>query len=318
MREYLDVLHSILSSPFRLPKATRTGIDTISLTGVQFVHDMGDGFPLLTTKKMPMKVITAELEFFIKGLSDKRWLQERGCHIWDEWGNPKKVKIKLEKYQEEEKVFSYPPSTGLQMTLNKTHELQKEETDLGRIYGVQWRNWKQSKLREVPGTYDVWDFESMDQLKNVIESAKKDPLDRRLLVSAWRPDEFDEMALPPCHDSFQILSDGTYLDLIWRQRSVDAFLGLPFNIASYGLLLTLLGMELYLIPRRLVGHLGDVHIYENHMEQVKIQLDRQPQELPQLVIPAYNKPFDIFKWDYDDFKLNNYNPQPSIKAEVAV
>jgi thymidylate synthase len=154
-----------------------------------------------------------------------------------------------------------------------------------------------------------------DQLKNIIERAKKNPLDRRLIVSAWRPDELDEMALPPCHYAWQILSDGKYLDLIWIQRSIDTFLGLPYNIASYGLLLMLLGLELDLTPRRLVGQLADTHLYENHMEQVKLQLDREPLGLPSLDIMNFT---NIFDWKYTDVKLNNYVSHPSIKAEIAI
>jgi len=309
MKAYLDILNSILESPYRLSKSTRTGIDTISLTGVQFVHDMRKGFPLLTTKKMPMKVIATELEFFIKGLSDKKWLQERGCHIWDSWCNPKRIKDDLNNMSKWE--FS--------IYEERRKELQKKEFDLGRIYGVQWRRWTSSKIKNMLSSGRVMNYE-IDQLKDIISRAKEDPFDRRLLVSAWRPDELDEMALPPCHDSFQILSVGVYLDLIWRQRSVDAFLGLPFNIASYGLLLKLLSEELNFIPRRLIGHLGDVHIYENHMEQVQEQLDRTPQLLSQLIIsvPNNNESFSIFKWGCDDFKLYEYNPHSAIKAEVAV
>ncbi len=323
MKAYLDILEKITTSPYSVHKPTRTGVDTLSLSGVQFEHDMREGFPLLTTKKMGIKSISAELEFFIKGLSDKKWLQERNCHIWDEWANPKKVNEKFNNIKndmfgsynydamtiEHLKEFKYYPD-DLKLWL------QKEESDLGRIYGVQWRDWKTSKTYTPEGWCDdEHAFVIFDQLKDVIERAKKNPLDRRLLVTAWRPDELDEMALPPCHYAWQILSDGKFLDLIWVQRSCDTFLGIPYNIASYGLLLTLLGLELGLIPRRLVGQLADTHIYENHMEQVKLQLSREPLPLPQIEILNFT---NIFDWKYTDVELHNYKHHDKIEAPIAI
>lgn len=325
MKAYLDILNKILTSPYSVHKQTRTGVDTISLSGVQFEHDMRNGFPLLTTKKMGIKSISAELEFFIKGLSDKKWLQERGCTIWDEWANPKKVEKSLDIIKGDYFYrLNEPMLKKIQDEQRKI--IQKEESDLGRIYGVQWRNWRNfSELKTVYRDVDTSGVDMeviiegkstpIDQLKTIIERAKKDPLDRRLIVSAWRPDELDEMALPPCHYAWQILSDGKYLDLIWIQRSIDTFLGLPYNIASYGLLLTLLGLELNLEPRRLVGQLADTHIYENHMQQVKLQLSREPHELPRLQITKFNT---IFDWEYKDIELVNYQHHPKIEAPIAI
>jgi len=327
MIQYQLLLNDLLYGPMCVEKETRTGVNTRSISGYQFEHDMRGGFPLLTTKKMGIKSIAAELEFFIKGLSDKKWLQERGCTIWDEWANPKKVNPKnhnlmndiLSKDLElkkslttEEKLYAFINECKL--------KIQKEEPDLGRIYGVQWRDWKtlesfEGKLEKTLGDWKLIDSKGFDQLKDVIERAKKNPLDRRLLVTAWRPDELDEMALPPCHYAWQILSDGYYLDLIWIQRSVDTFLGLPYNIASYGLLLTLLGLELNLKPRRLVGQLGDTHLYQNHENQAAEQLGRVPFELPTIEILNFKS---IFDWQYTDIKLNNYQYHPKIEAPIAI
>jgi len=318
MKAYLEILNKILISPYSVNKPTRTGVDTISLSGVQFEHDMRQGFPLLTTKKMGIKSISAELEFFIKGLSDKKWLQERKCTIWNEWANPKKVNERVSAWKSKNSSEHAPLYTDKQLT-DVILEVQKKENKLGRIYGVQWRDWKTSNLLKFDGYPDspYRGYESFDQLKDVIERAKKNPLDRRLLVSAWRPDELDEMALPPCHYAWQILSDGKYLDLIWVIRSWDFFLGGPYNIASYGILLLLLAKELNLIPRRLIGQGGDVHLYTNHFEQVHLQLSREPYELPNVIIPdeGWN---GILEWKYTDIILENYKFHPKIIAPIAI
>lgn len=313
MKKYLDILYMLLNNNNNTSiKPTRTGIDTISYSGVQFEHFMANGFPLLTTKFVSLKNVAIELEFFIKGLSDKKWLQERGCHIWDEWANPKKVDANLKhiKMIPNDRDKWYPTSVdNIDVTEDELRKvIQKSESDLGRIYGVQWRNWT---------TSDSYDCAYLDQLKDVIKRAKKDPLDRRLLVSAWRPDELNQMALPPCHYAWQILSDGINLDLIWIQRSVDVGLGLPYNIASYGLLLLLLAKELNLTPRRLVGQLGDTHIYENHIDKLKEQIYRTPYELPIVTIPDENWK-SIFDWTYENIKLEHYKHHSSIKLEIAI
>ena len=325
MKQYLDILNEILTSPYTVHKPTRTGIDTLSLSGVQFVHDLRAGFPLLTTKKMGLKSISAELEFFIKGLSDKRWLQERNCHIWDQWGNPKKVSDKFLIEQGKENGF-YGQYRGPLTEKDKElrNKIQKEEPDLGRIYGVQWRDWKSSTLDTHGGgkgsPYNskvTIESARFDQLFNIIWRAKVDPLDRGLLVTAWRPDEFDEMALRPCHYAWQILSDGKVLDLIWVQRSADLGLGIPYNIASYGLLLLLLAKELNLTPRLLIGQFADTHIYENHIELLKEQLTRAPYELPTVTIPDENWK-GIFEWQYTDVKLENYTHHDKINLPIAI
>jgi len=321
MMQYLSIINDVLYGPYSVEKPTRTGIKTLSLSGVQFEHDMRDGFPLLTTKQMGIKSIAAELEFFIKGLSDKKWLQERKCYIWDEWANPKQVNEQMLKYKNNFSSYEGPHQSIIQGMANMDDSqlriiLQEEISDLGRIYGVQWRDWKTTEEYTPDGWMDdEFKFKTFDQLTDVIERAKKDPLDRRLLVTAWRPDEIDEMALPPCHYAWQILSDGYYLDLIWVQRSVDVGLGLPYNIASYALLLTLLSKELNLKPRRLIGHLADTHIYENHIDKLTEQLSRPIYELPKIEILNFKS---IFDWEYTDVKLINYKCNPKIELEVAI
>jgi len=199
MQTYLDILSKILKDGKEKPN--RTGIDTLSISGYMFEHDMSKGFPLLTTKKMGLKNIAAELEFFIKGLSDKQWLKDRNCHIWDSWCNPKALQKRVGSYHEQ---FKKHPSKELQL------QWQLEENDLGPIYGVQWRSFNGGDV---------------DQLSNAIYMLKNYPTNRRIVISAWNPEQIYSMALPPCHYSFQLLSDGVTLDLLWNQRSVDTFLG---------------------------------------------------------------------------------------------
>lgn len=275
MRSYLNIVKDILDNG--ILKENRTGVDTLAISGAMFSHDMREGFPLLTTKKMSLKNIAVELEFFIKGLSSKKWLQDRGCSIWNEWANPQKV----------------PYGTD-----EETKRKMREEDDLGRCYGVQWR-----------------DFGGVDQLKNVVNTLKTNPNDRRMIVSAWNPPELNQMALPPCHLMFQVIVINNTINLNWYQRSVDTMLGLPYNIASYGLILELLAKESGLIPARLCGMLGDVHIYENHVENAKIQLWREPSKLPNIEITNFT---NIFDWTYKDFSLENYIHNEAIKFDIAV
>jgi thymidylate synthase len=275
VQAYLNIVKDILNNG--ILKENRTGVNTLAISGAMFSHDMRDGFPLLTTKKMSLKNIAVELEFFIKGLSSKKWLQDRGCSIWNEWANPQKV------------PYATDPETKEQMFL---------EDDLGSIYGKQWRN-----------------FGGVDQLERVVITLKTNPNDRRMIVSAWNPPELSFMALPPCHVMYQIIVINDTINLNWYQRSVDTMLGLPYNIASYGLLLELLAKESGLIPARLCGMLGDVHIYENHVENAKIQLWREPSKLPNIEITNFT---NIFDWTYKDFSLQNYKSNEAIKFDIAV
>jgi thymidylate synthase len=276
--DYLRILQYVYKNGFL--KENRTGVSAYTVPHLMIQHDMSLGFPLFTTKKMGIKSISAELEFFIKGLSDKKWLQDRKCFIWDEWCNPAKIPAGLS--DEERKEF------------------QLHESDLGKVYGYQWRN---------------FNSQDYDQFKTIVETIKKDPNNRRLIVSAWNPLQFNEMALPPCHILWNVQIIGNKLNLCWYQRSVDTFLGLPYNIASYALLLKLLCLETGYEEGILSGFLADVHIYENHIEQVQEQLSRTPYDLPQLNIPNFKS---ILEWEYTDVEIKNYVAHPSIKAPIAV
>lgn len=290
MKAYLDIVQKVLDHGAR--KHTRTGTDADTIAGAIFEHDMASGYPLLTTKKVPFRLVATELEFFIKGLSDKQWLIDRNNHIWDEWANPKKA------------AYGHDAAAKEQM---------RQERDLGAIYGFQWRHFN--------ATYNNYDSDyagqGVDQLKQVIETIKKNPDDRRMIVSAWNPLMLDQMALPPCHYLFQVTVIEGKLNLLWNQRSVDTMLGLPFNIASYGLLLHLLAKETGLAEGKLVGFLADVHIYENHRVGAKEQLDRNPNQYPLPTLET--KQFtSIFDWQADQTELQNYQSYPSIKFEIAV
>lgn len=276
--EYLNSLQRIMDTGFLKPN--RTGIAAYTAMPMVLQHDMSFGFPLLTTKKMGIKSIAAELEFFIKGLTDKQWLKDRNCHIWDEWCNPKKVPIDLS--PEDKKAF------------------QLQENDLGKVYGFQWRN---------------FNSQDYDQLKVVVDKLKSDPSDRRMLCSAWNPLQLGEMALPPCHLIWGVQVLDGKLNLWWLQRSCDQFLGIPYNLASYALLLKLLALESKLEEGILTGFLVDVHIYENHVDQVKEQLSRKPFPLPKVNIKNFT---NIYNWQYTDLELVDYQSHPSIKADVAV
>jgi len=288
MKAYLDIIQKILDTGAL--KHNRTGIDTIAIPGAMFEHHMQDGFPLLTTKSVPLRLVSSELEFFIKGLTDKNWLRDKNNHIWDGWCSPDIVP-----YGNDE----------------ETKKKMEEERELGPIYGFQWRHFG--------GEYTSYDKEpntpGIDQIKKVIETLKKDPNDRRMIVMAWNPLALHRMALPPCHYGFQVTVIGDELNLLWNQRSVDSVLGLPFNIASYALMLHLLAKESGFKEGRLVGFLADTHIYVNHLEGIKEQLKREPMKLPTLKTENFKS---IFDWKYEDTKIENYEHHPRIKFEVAI
>ncbi len=288
MKAYADIVQKILDEG--VLKANRTGVDTIAIPGAMFEHDMSTGFPLLTTKYVPFHLVASELEFFIKGITDKAWLTERNNHIWDEWCSPVKVPYGHDK---------------------ETQKKMMAERELGPIYGFQWRHFG--------GTYASFDTPpktpGVDQLKRVVEMLKTNPDDRRMIVSAWNPMVLDTMALPPCHYGFQVTVIADKLNLLWNQRSVDTALGLPFNIASYGLLLTLLAKEAGFVPGKLVGFLGDTHIYKTHIPGLTDQLNRTPRKLPQVETKAFTS---LFQWEYTDTTLTDYTPHPPIRFEIAV
>jgi thymidylate synthase len=286
MKAYLDIVNRILKEG--VSKKNRTGIDTIAVPGAMFEHDMSNGFPLLTTKKVPFRLISSEIEFFIRGITDKKWLQERNNHIWDEWCSPDIV------------PYNNNPEIKQKM---------REERELGPIYGFQWRHFG-AKYKSFDQSH-----EGIDQLNSLIEKIKKDPSDRRLIVTSWNPVDLIHMALPPCHYCFQIIVIEDRINLLWNQRSVDVALGLPFNIAGYGLLLHLIAKECKYKEGKLIGFLADTHIYVNHVEGLKEQLNRAPFTLPTIKTESFQS---IFTWKFEDTIIMNYNSHPIIKFEVAV
>jgi len=276
--QYLNLIDTILKNG--ILKENRTGVSAYTIAHTMLQHDMQNGFPLLTTKKMGIKSISAELEFFIKGLTDKQWLKDRKCSIWNEWCNPKKIPNDLT--DDERKAY------------------QLTENDLGPIYGYQWRNFNSS---------------GYDQLKHIVNTLKTNPNDRRMVCSSWNPLEMDSMALPPCHVLWHVTVIGNKLNLSWFQRSCDVGAGIPYNMASYAILLKLLAKESNLEEGIITGFLSDVHIYENHVDQLKEQITRTNYDEPQLEILNFT---NIFNWKYTDLKLHNYNYHPKIYLPIAV
>ncbi|MFH1509174.1 MAG: thymidylate synthase [bacterium] len=288
MKAYLDIVKKVLDEG--ILKETRQGTKAYTMAGVIFEHEMSKGYPLLTTKSVPLRLVSSELEFFIKGITDKDWLRERKNHIWDEWCSPEKV------------PYSHDSKIQKQMM---------EEPELGPIYGWQWRNFGAEYVehnKPVKG-------KGIDQLKNVVEMLKKNPDDRRMIVSAWNPVDFHRMALPPCHYTWQVTTINGKLNLLWNQRSIDVALGLPFNIASYALLLHLLAKETGFAEGKLVGFLADTHVFENHVNGLKEQLLREPKKLPTLKTENFKS---IFDWEYTDSEVENYEHHPRIKFDIAV
>jgi len=294
--QYLELVQKILNEGVR--KENRTGVDTLAIAGAMIEHDMSEGFPLLTTKKMAFKSIRVELEGFIKGIRSKKWFQDRGCNIWNEWCNPKKV------------TYGNDADSKAKMAA---------EDDLGLIYGVQWRDFKQPETLSFVGTdKTATGFApsfGVDQLKKIVETLKKNPNDRRMICSAWNPTALDQMALPPCHLLWQVTVIDGKLNLAWYQRSVDVPLGLPFNIASYGLLLHLLAKEAGLKEGRLIGFLMDTHIYVNQIDALKNQIGRQPYALPTVKTEPFTS---ITDWTYDTTRLEGYQSHEKIAFDIAV
>lgn len=288
MKAYHTLVHHILEYGER--KSNRTGTDTKAIAGYMFEHDMKTGFPLLTTKKVPFRLVASELEFFIKGITDKQRLIDRNNHIRDERCSPDII------------PYSHDPEIQAQM---------KAERELGPIYGFQWRNFN--------GSYDNYHQEpikdGVDQLATLVETLKKNPSDRRMIVMARNPSALHRQALPPCYYGFQVTVINNKLNLLRNQRSVDVGLGLPFNIASYALLLHLLAKEAGLEEGKLVGFLADVHIYANHVDGLTEQLSRTPRDLPSITTDQFTS---IFDRQYTDTIVHDYNPDPSIKMAVAV
>lgn len=262
MKSYLTLLNHILNCGN--DRKDRTGIGTRGVFGYQWRHNLSEGFPVLTTKRVHFRSVIQELLFFIRGQTNVTSLQRVGVTIWNEWAKP--------------------------------------DGDLGPIYGKQWRKWDGR-------------FTTIDQLKNLIDGLRTNPYGRRHIVSAWNPEDVPKMAIPPCHTLFQCYVDAGRLSLHLYARSIDSFLGLPFNIASYALLTHMLATVCNLNVGELIISFGDLHIYSNHMEQVKEQLSREPGELPTLELVPHASIDDFV---FDSVTLLGYNPQPAIKAPIAV
>ena len=336
-KQYQQLLKDIIE--YGVVKNDRTGTGTTSVFGRQIRHKMSEGFPLLTTKKMAWNVMVTELLWFLRGDTNIKFLLDYNCHIWDgdAWENYKRKT--LEKFMNDTIIAGYAIT-------NKEEFINKIKTDdtfaekwgeLGPIYGKQWRSWRHGTNEWYDGKnhYDE-ESKSIDQIANLINELKTNPDSRRLMVSAWNVGELNQMVLPPCHYGFQCWTrekDGKrYLSLMWNQRSVDTFLGLPFNIASYGLLLEIIAKEVNMVPDELIGNLGDVHLYSNHIEQAKEQISRESFELPSVRITERNwymheavkkhlgeKTLDEKLKSYrpDCFELIGYKSHPKIKAPLS-
>jgi thymidylate synthase len=322
-KHYQALLQDILDNG--VEKSDRTGTGTISVFGRQIRHKMSDGFPLLTTKKMAWKSIVTELLWFLRGDTNIKFLLDYNCHIWD--GDAWKNYI-----DEFRRTCPKCPEITKEEFINKikTNEVfAKQWGDLGPIYGKQWRQWQGWMDMNGNEKGSLW----YDQILQLVHSLRTNPDSRRLMISAWNVAELDQMILPPCHYGFQCyVREGKYLSLMWNQRSVDTFLGLPFNIASYALLLEILAKEVNMIPDELIGNLGDVHLYSNHIEQAKMQILRKPFSLPKINITERNwyqhelvkerlgpKTFNdkILSYRPDCFELIGYESHSGIKAPLS-
>jgi thymidylate synthase len=377
-KQYQELLKTILE--FGVEKKDRTGTGTKSIFGYTIRHNMSEGFPLLTTKRMGIKTLTTELKWFLRGDTNIKFLVDNNCHIWD--GDAYK------RYADSHTTFKDGFAMVTPMAHSRESFIEAIKTDddfaeiwgeLGPIYGKQWRGWV-GKSSAANGSLSASDsFGYIDQIQNLINDLKTKPDSRRLMVSAWNVGELDQMVLPPCHYGFQVYTrelsleerlciadkfnpliredcltkthhpDETeelklvyrheFLDslgpnvvpqrraisLMWNQRSVDTFLGLPFNIASYGLLLEIIAKEVNMVPDELIGNLGDVHLYSNHIEQAKEQIGREPYPIPTLKHMKTDEFYKSLSEDISlfthlnptDFQVENYQSHPSIKAPLS-
>ncbi|CAJ1179777.1 thymidylate synthase [Companilactobacillus paralimentarius DSM 13238 = JCM 10415] len=312
-QQYLDLLQYVLNQGHK--KSDRTGTGTISTFAYQMRFNLQESFPILTTKKIPFGLIKSELLWFLHGDTNIKYLLEHHNHIWDEWAF--KNYIESADYTGPD-MSDFGRRSLVDTDFAKEYKVQKDKFDqailtdttfaqkfgnLGDVYGAQWRHWQKR------------DGGFIDQIANVIDQIKKTPDSRRLIVSAWNPEDVPTMALPPCHTLFQFYVNENKLSCQLYQRSGDLFLGVPFNIASYALLTHLIARETGLEVGEFIHTLGDAHIYLNHLDQVKEQLSRKPTMGPQLEIKSDKSIFEI---EASDIIVNDYNPQPAIKAPVAV
>jgi len=311
---YLQLLKDCLEKGER--KEDRTGTGTISMFGYQMRFPLAEGFPLLTTKRVPFKLVASELLWFIKGDTNIKYLLQNKNNIWNEWAfkrwvesseykGPDMTNFGLRSQQDEQFAASYEEQLAIfkERVLNDD-EFAAKYGELGDVYGKQWRAWRTTQN-------DV-----IDQLADVIHTIKTNPDSRRMIVSAWNPEDIPTMALPPCHTMFQFYVSEGKLSCQLYQRSGDIFLGIPFNIASYALLTHLIAHECGLEVGDFIHTLGDAHIYLNHLEQIRTQLSREPRALPKLVLNT-NKT-SLFDFELEDLAIEGYNPHPTIQAPVAV
>ncbi|MEB1808996.1 MAG: thymidylate synthase [Bacillaceae bacterium] len=311
---YLQLCRHVLENGTK--KEDRTGTGTMSIFGYQMRFDLNEGFPLLTTKRVPFRLIASELLWFMKGDTNIRYLLQENNNIWNEWAferwvsseeyeGPNMDNFGLRSQQDDEFRKQYEEQLELfKSRILNDDTFAEKYGDLGQVYGKQWRAWQTSA------------GETLDQLADVIETIKKNPSSRRLIVSAWNPEDVPSMALPPCHTLFQFYVLDGKLSCQLYQRSGDIFLGIPFNIASYALLTHLIAHECGLQVGEFIHTLGDAHIYLNHLEQVETQLSRQPKPLPKLVLNEKVK--SVFDFEMKDISIEGYDPHPTIKAPVAV
>ena len=360
-KNYQELLFELIEKGIK--KNDRTGTGTRSLFGRQIRHNMNEGFPLLTTKKMYWKGIVTELLWFLRGDTNIKYLVDNDCHIWDGDAYKNYSKIAGSVEEPDYDIHVDDPNQNCTRLMTQEEFINKIKTDdefaekwgdLGPVYGKQWRSWGGFEKKTIGwhhGSPSEFDFIAVnDQITKLINDLKTNPDSRRLMVNAWNVGELDEMVLPPCHYGFQVytrelsleerlslwdkrfgfaneeqqnqFNPDVHLDthgipkraisLMWNQRSVDTFLGLPFNIASYGLLLTMIADEVNMVPDELIGNLGDTHIYLNHIEQAKEQIGREPYDLPKVSVRD-----GIFCSSVNDVILENYQSHPTIKAPLS-
>jgi thymidylate synthase len=305
MKQYLDLLADIRDNG--TTKSDRTGTGTKSLFGRQIRFNLNDGFPAVTTKKLFLRGIIHELLWFLQGDSNIEYLVKNDVHIWDEWPYRAYLRATNQNVPDSNSPEWQDGIKKFIEQIKTDHDFAVKYGELGPVYGYQWRHWPDGKGGEI------------DQISELINTLKTNPDSRRIIVSAWNVADIQEMAkagLPPCHTIFQFYVIDGKLSCQLYQRSADTFLGVPFNIASYALLTMMIAQVVGLEVGEFVHTFGDVHIYLNHLEQVNLQLSRKPKELPKMVINPNIK--SIFDFTIDDFNLEGYDPDPAIKAPIAV
>ncbi|WP_019205376.1 thymidylate synthase [Limosilactobacillus ingluviei] len=313
-QQYLTLAQYVLDHGHQ--KGDRTGTGTLSTFGYQMRFDLQKGFPILTTKKVAFGLVKSELLWFLRGDTNIRFLLAHNNHIWDEWAFKKWVES--DEYQGPDMTdfghrwLTDPAFKAVYLAEKKAFceriladdEFAARYGNFGDVYGAQWRHWQTRR------------GETIDQIKNVIEAIKTTPDSRRLIVSAWNPEDVPAMALPPCHTLFQFYVNDGKLSCQLYQRSADIFLGVPFNIASYALLTHLIAKECGLAVGEFIHTLGDAHLYSNHLDQIREQLARPVHQAPQLILPDH--PMKLSEYTPADIQLANYEHEAAIKAPVAV